>query len=76
VLSDWQCSGIASFVSGQPAGVSFSTTAGTDITGSSTDGARVVMVGNPVLPKEDRTFYRYFNTGAFAVPAPCGSHSD
>jgi hypothetical protein len=69
VLNNWQCSGIASFISGQPAGVSFSTTAGTDITGSTTDGARVVMVGNPVLPKGERTFYRYFNTAAFAVPA-------
>jgi hypothetical protein len=69
VLNNWQCSGIASFISGQPTGVSFTTTAGTDITGSPTDGARVVMAGNPVLPKDERTIDRYFRTDVFRVPA-------
>ncbi len=68
VLRNWQASGIASFISGQPLGVSFSTVAGTDITGSPTDGARVVVVANPVLPRSERTFSRFFNTDAFRVP--------
>ena len=69
MLNHWQCSGIASFISGQPTGVSFTTTVGTDITGSPTDGARIVMAGNPVLPKSERTFTRYFRTDVFRAPA-------
>jgi hypothetical protein len=68
-LNNWQMSGIVSFVSGQPLGVGFSTVNATDITGSSTDGARVVVTGNPVLPKSDETFYRFFNTSVFQLPA-------
>ncbi len=68
-LNGWQLSGIASFISGQPTGVGFSTTTAVDITGSPTDGARVVVTGNPVLPKSERTFDRYFNTAVFQRPA-------
>jgi len=70
LLDDWQLSGITTFQSGAPTGIgtpSFSST--TDITGSPTDSARVVVVQNPVLPKDQRTFNRYFNTNAFAPPA-------
>jgi hypothetical protein len=70
VLDDWQVSGIASFVSGAPSGIGVSLTTTTDITGSPTDtAARVVLIGNPVLPRGDRTFSRNFNTEAFAPPA-------
>ena len=69
VLNDWHISGIASFVSGAPLGVSYTTTNSADISGSPTEGTRVVVTGNPVLPGGQRTFYHYFNTGVFAPPA-------
>jgi len=68
-LNEWQISGIASFVSGAPLGVGFSTVTATDITGSPTDGARIVVTGNPVLPKSERTFSRNFRTGVFQAPS-------
>jgi hypothetical protein len=69
VLNNWQVSGIASFVSGAPTAVGFTTVNAVDITGSSTDGARVVVTGDPVLSKGDQTFYRFFDTSVFRVPA-------
>ncbi len=69
VVNNWQVSGIASFVSGQPLGIGFSTTTAVDITGSPTDGARIVVTGNPVLPKGERTFAQNFRTGVFQLPA-------
>jgi hypothetical protein len=39
-----------------------------DITGSPTDGARIKVTGNPVLPKSQRTFSRNFRTEVFALP--------
>lgn len=68
VFDDWQLSGITSFASGTPSGIGFTTVDNADITGGG-DGARVVMVGNPLLPRGDRTFDRWFNTAAFARPA-------
>jgi len=69
VLNNWRLAGITSFVSGEPLGVSFSTTVATDITGSPTQGARVTVSGNPVLPKSERTFSRNFRTEVFGLPA-------
>ena len=69
LLNGWQVSGIASFISGAPLGVDFATTVATDITGSPTDGARIVVTGNPVLPKSERTFSRNFRTDVFRLPA-------
>jgi len=68
LVNHWQVSGIASFVSGAPLGVGFSTTVAMDITGSPTDGARIKVTGNPVLPKSQRTFSRNFRTEVFALP--------
>jgi hypothetical protein len=67
-LNGWQLSGITSFVSGQPSGVAYSVTGMTNITGSPTDGARIVVTGNPVLPKSERTFSRNFRTEVFRQP--------
>ena len=69
LANGWQLSGITSFISGAPAGVGWSTTYAVDVTGSSTDGARVVVMGNPVLPKGERTFSRNFRTDVFRAPA-------
>jgi hypothetical protein len=68
-LNNWQVSGIASFVSGSPLGIGFSTTNSLDITGTASQGARIVVTGNPVLPKNERTFSRNFRTDVFERPA-------
>ena len=68
VLDNWEVSGIASFISGQPMSVGLSTTNGENITGGG-DGAHVIIAGNAVLPKSKRTFNQYFNPNVFALPA-------
>jgi hypothetical protein len=72
VLDGWQLSGITSFVSGSPLGVSYSTTTAVDTTGTPDLGARTVITGSAILPKSERTFSRYFNTSVFAL-APVGT---
>ena len=67
-LDNWEVSGIASFISGQPMNVNLSTTNNENITGGG-DGAQVILTGNPVLPKSKRTFDHYFNPNVFALPA-------
>ncbi|MBI4873960.1 MAG: carboxypeptidase regulatory-like domain-containing protein [Acidobacteria bacterium] len=69
VVNGWQLSGIASFVSGNPMSVGYGTTTAIDITGTPTQGARIVVLGSPVLPKSERTFDRYFDTEVFRLPA-------
>jgi hypothetical protein len=68
IAGNWQVSGINSFQAGTPVTPGFSTADAVDITGS-TEGARISVVGDPYLPKSERTFYRNFNTAAFARPA-------
>jgi hypothetical protein len=67
-LHGWQLSGITSFLSGAPTAVGYSSTTGGDVTGTATQGARVVVLSNPVLPKSERDFYHNFRTDVFAVP--------
>jgi hypothetical protein len=71
VLDGWQLSGITTFMSGAPQGVSLSLTSGNanNWSGSPTDAARTDLIANPILPKDQRTFSRFFNTAAFAMPA-------
>lgn len=71
ICDDWQMSGIFAFVSGAPEGVSLSLADGADITGGG-DGTSVVMTGKAILPKNQRTFYRFFDTSVFQRP-PVGS---
>ncbi|MRR52448.1 MAG: hypothetical protein EG825_16335 [Rhodocyclaceae bacterium] len=68
VTDNWQISGITSFISGAPFTPGMSLTDGADLTGS-TEGARVNIVGDTYLPKDQRTFAKNFNTAAFARPA-------
>jgi hypothetical protein len=68
-LNGWHVSGISSFSSGEPLGTGYSTTVAVGATGSPSEGARVVVVGNPVLPKSERTLYRNFRTEVFRLPA-------
>ena len=69
VLNGWQVSGITSFVSGAPQGVSLATVTAFDFTGTPSQGARPLVIADPVLSKGERTFSRAFNTEAFARPA-------
>jgi hypothetical protein len=71
ILDGWQLSGIATFMSGAPQGVSLSLTSGNanNWSGSPTDAALPNVIDVAVLPKSQRTFSRYFNTAAFALPA-------
>ena len=69
VFNGWQVSGIASFVSGSPLGAGFTTVVATDITGTPSQNARTDLLSNPVLPKSERTFSRFFRTEAFGLPA-------
>ncbi len=68
-LGGWQVSGLTSFVSGAPTTAGLNFVAATDVTGSASQGARVNIVADAVLPKGDRTFSRNFNTDAFRPPA-------
>jgi hypothetical protein len=69
-LDGWQVSGIVTILSGAPQAVSLSLSSGNanNWSGSPTDAARVDLVGNPVLPKDQRTFEVNVNTAAFALP--------
>jgi hypothetical protein len=69
LLRGWQLSGIATFQSGAPMAAGFSTTTAIDITGSPTEGARIDITGNPVLPKGERTFGRFFRTDVYKQPS-------
>ncbi len=74
ILDDWQISGITSFISGSPFTPGYSLVDGQDITGSS-EGARIMVVGNGRLKKSEKDFFRNFNVGAFARP-PLRSFGD
>lgn len=68
LINGWQISGITSFVSGEPLGIGYTTTTAVDITGTPSQGARIVVLDNPVLPKRERTFSRNFRTDVFRLP--------
>lgn len=68
IFDNWQVSGITAFASGTPSGISFTTVDNADITGGG-DGARVVVVGNPILARGERGFDRWFDTTVFRRPA-------
>jgi hypothetical protein len=68
-LRGWQFSGINSFISGSPASIGFSTTNNADISGTPSASPRVVLTCNPALPRDKRSFYRYFDTSCAALPA-------
>jgi hypothetical protein len=67
VLDNWQVAGVASFIDGAPTGISYSLINGADVTGGG-DGSRVVVTGNAILRKDQRTIGQYFNTSVFQAP--------
>nr|MBA3439464.1 hypothetical protein [Pyrinomonadaceae bacterium] len=71
VLDGWELSGVSSFISGAPLGIGYSTVQGTDLVGGSGGGldSRVVLTGDPTLPRGDRTFSRHFDTSVVRPPS-------
>ena len=69
VFDGWQVSNITSFLSGRPTGIGMGTSPTVNFAGGG-DGVRPIMVGNPILPKDQRTFNQFFNVAAFAEPVP------
>ncbi len=71
VTDNWSITGVTSFSSGAPFTPGMSTTSTVDLTGSS-EGAKISVVGPATLGKSEKSFYRNFNTKAFAL-TPVGS---
>jgi hypothetical protein len=73
-LDGWQISGITEFVSGSPLGIGYSLVQAVDLTGASGAGvdSRVILTGDPVLPKGDRTVTRHFRTEVVRPPTDAG----
>jgi hypothetical protein len=68
ITDEWQISGITLLQSGAPFTPGFGLRLSEEWTGS-TEGARVNVLGNPTLPKDQRTFDRWFNTDMIGMPA-------
>ncbi|HEV2484048.1 MAG TPA: carboxypeptidase-like regulatory domain-containing protein [Terracidiphilus sp.] len=66
-LDNWQVSGIASFVRGQPYGINLNT-GGVDLTGGS-DGPRALLTGSALLPHGQRTVLQYLKTSVVNEPS-------
>jgi hypothetical protein len=67
LFDNWQISDITSFISGAPVPISAGTSPSLNITGGG-DGWRPIMTGNPILPKNKRTFDEYYDTTVFMEP--------
>lgn len=70
VFDGWDLAGVTTFTSGAPLGIGYSLVSGTDIVGGGGAGvdSRVVLTGNPNLPKSERTEYRHFNVDVVRPP--------
>ncbi len=68
VLDNWQLAGFCTFASGFPSGIGLSTTDNADLNGGG-DGTRVIVTGKALLPRGERSFYRWFDTSVFRRPA-------
>src|SRR5260221_8567806 len=71
LVGDWQLSGENAWVSGDWDNVDLSTTDSFDFTGGN-EGARVVMTGDPILARGQRSPDRWFDTSVFARPSGRG----
>ena len=80
VLDDWQLSGVTTFSSGEPMGFTYSLVSTSDITGGgglgvdvnatpAQSGVRPDLIGNPNLPKDQRTPLKAFDTSMVVAPA-------
>jgi outer membrane receptor protein involved in Fe transport len=66
LVGGWEVAAIYSFQSGGP--LLFSSVTNTNF--SQGGGQRPNLIGDPTLPDGERTLARWFNTSAFAAPAP------
>jgi hypothetical protein len=66
VFDNWEISGVSTFAKGLPSGVYLGTDTGVDIAGGG-DGVRPNLVADAT--KGGGSFYHWFNTSAFALPA-------
>jgi hypothetical protein len=71
IFDNWDVAGVTSLVSGQPLGITYSLASGADIVGGGGAGvdSRVVLTGDPNLPKSERSVSRHFNTDVVRPPA-------
>lgn len=67
-VNGWQISGVATFMSGAPVGVGYTMVSPVDLSGTPSVSPRILVVGDPVLPKSQRTFSRAFRTEVFRLP--------
>lgn len=74
VFDGWQLSDTTSFISGAPLAVTMGTSPSVNFAGGG-DGARPLMVGNPILPSGQRTVDHWFNVQAFGEPIPISPSS-
>ncbi len=70
VFDNWDIAGVTTFTSGSPLGIGYSLVSGQDLVGGGGAGvdSRVVLTGDPNLPKSERTVYRHFNTDVVQPP--------
>ena len=68
VLGHWNVSGIATFASGAPTNVMFSTVSGADLIGGG-DGQRINISGNPQFGYGVHNGNEFFNTSVFSSAA-------
>ncbi|MPZ20670.1 MAG: hypothetical protein GEV06_22580 [Luteitalea sp.] len=67
LFHDWGVAGITTMASGTPLGIDLFRTDGVDRHGGG-DPPRVNVIADPILPRGERSFERWFNTDAFAAP--------
>jgi len=79
VFDGWELSGITSFVSGAPSGIGYALVTQRDLVGGSANGldSRVVLLADPVLPRDERGAtcgHNYAPTFAQAQLTAVGCH--
>jgi hypothetical protein len=77
VLDNWQISGISTFATGRPSNVTAAYTDNFDFSGggetcSPSNGAPIIQTGSAVLPRDQRTVDRWFDTSVFQRPSGRG----
>ncbi len=81
VTDNWSISGITSLQSASRTSIGCCTWTGTttanpgpDMTGSA-EGARMVVLGNPMIAADQRNFYNAYDTSVFMPPQPCNANN-
>jgi hypothetical protein len=71
VFNGWELSGVTTFMSGAPLGIGYGLSPGADLVGGSGGGvdSRVVLTGDPNLPKDQRTPTRAFDISVVKMPS-------